>query len=126
MGAVAEATRLLLAAFLPLLERRTVAAERLAAAAESQAESWRFLLQIDEEYQAYLATKDPARQAESDRPAEVEATSGRERDEDASRLEAFRDYWYQVHGELLDDERLVAEFERAYAESEQRVAGRFQ
>jgi hypothetical protein len=126
MAALATLLQTLLTAVLPLLERRTVAAERSAAAAEDQAASWRFLLQIDAEYQAYLATKDPLRAAESAAPGEVEAQSEAERDENAARLEQFREYWYLTHGELLDDERLVAEWERAYAGAQERVEGRFQ
>src|SRR5262245_8413629 len=103
-----------LASVLPLLARRVLAAERQADAAERQARAWEFLLQIDAEYQDYLASKDPARADPVD--AETEAVSPAERDDRAVRLEMFQAWWYSQHGELLEDERLIEEFERAYGE----------
>lgn len=109
---------LLLQALLPLLERRTTAAERQAEYTERQYN----LLRL------WLAYQDPTfaevlegRQAVEDPEAvDVYAEHGESRDLKAARLEELRALWFQQHGELLDDDRLVAEYERLYADAEAR------
>lgn len=114
-----------LAALVPLLERRVLAAERQAAAAERTYDL------LDQ----YLSYSDPQfldlrrgviPEAEDlSVPPDVQADHGDARDLKTARLEELRALWYTQHGELLDDERLVVEYERLYEDSEARLdAGR--
>lgn len=112
--------QVLLEALLPLLQRRVLAAERQAAATE----------QLEQLHRQYLAYSDPGFRdlllgvypTDSDQ-VDVYAEHGSDRDLKAARMEELRQLWFAEHGELLDDERLMVEYERLYTEAEQRVSG---
>lgn len=111
--------QVLLQALVPLLERRVLASERQAVAAEA----------LEQTVRTYLAYSDPGFRdlllgvapSDSD-PVDVQADSGSARDLKYSRMEELRQLWFAQHGELLDDERLVQEYERLYTEAEQRLS----
>lgn len=115
--------QLLLAAVLPLLERRVHAAERQAEYTERQYLLLRqYLGYSDPDFQAVLEGRTPAAaQALSD-PPDVYSEEGVSRDLKSQRLEQLRALWFAEHGELLDDERLMVEYDRLYTEAQDRVA----
>lgn len=116
---VLEWAKVLLAALVPLLERRVLAAERQAAASEDLAETVRtYLCHSDPSYRDLVLGVPPPDQ----QPVDVYAEHGSERDLKAARMEELRSLWYVQHGELLDEERLVQEYERLYTEAEQRLS----
>lgn len=113
---------LLLAAVLPLLERRTLAAERQAEYTERTYSLLRqYLGYSDPEFLQVLEGGTTAAQDAAAEPADVYAEHGLERDQKAERLEVLRTLWFANHGELLDDERLMEEYDRLYTESVERM-----
>lgn len=110
---------LVLQALLPLLLRRVQAAERQAEYTELQ---YRLLRQ-------YLGYSDPTfaevlegrEQAVQPEEPDVYAEHGDARDLKSARMEELRELWYREHGELLDDDRLVQEYDRLYHEAEDRL-----
>ena len=113
--------QLLLSALLPLLERRTAAAEREAAALERLEDLARtYLSYADPDFLRLLQGEVPGADADS-AEVDVDYDSGAARDLKAARLEELRALWYQKHGELLDDERLWTEYQRLYEESDRRL-----
>lgn len=114
-----EWAKVLLQALVPLLERRVLAAERQAAASEALAETVRtYLCHSDPSYRDVVLGVVPPDQ----QPVDVYAESGTERDLKYARMEELKQLWYAQHGELLDEERLVQEYERLYTEAEQRLS----
>lgn len=108
--------QLLLRALVPLLERRAVAAERQAASAE----------RLEDLLRTYLCYSDPAFRdllAGVVPPEEnlVYAEHGSERDLKAARLEQLRELYRDQHGLDMDDDALMAEYERLYEEAEARM-----
>lgn len=108
----------LLAAVLPLLERRVLASERQALASEK----------LEELVRTYLAYSDPGFRdlllgvLPADlQPVDVYAEEGTSRDLKYARMEELRQMWAVQHGELLDDERLQVEYDRLYTEAQQRM-----
>lgn len=122
LKALSAVVQVLLQALLPLLERRVQAAEKQAEFTELQ---YRLLRQ-------YLGYSDPTFAEvllgvdsvgdELASPPDVYADHGDARDLKAARLEELRGMWFAQHGELLDDERLMQEYERLYEEAKDRVA----
>lgn len=126
LSAVLKALQVLLTVLVPLLERRILAAERQAAAAEDLAGTVRtYLGYTDPQFAELLQGRGPAVQS-AEEPADEYSEHGDARDVKAERLEQLRTFWFHEHGELLDDERLVAEYERLYAEAEARQVPRVQ
>lgn len=112
--------QLLLEALLPLLTRRALAAERQAAATEqlhSLVERW--LVYSDPQFLDVLRGHVPD-EVVLGGPS-VEADHGAARDLKALRLEQLQEMWRAQYGETLDDERLIAEYERLYEDSEARL-----
>lgn len=113
--------QLLLRALIPLLERRAVAAERQAASQERTEDLLRtYLCHSDPEFAALLAGKLPLAEALAE-PPDVYAEHGSARDLKAARLEVLRELYHEQHGLDMDDDALMAEYERLYEEAEQRV-----
>ena len=108
-----------LSVWLPLAERRTLAAERQAVATEALAQALQFLLQLDPDYLQYLHRDDPPADPP---PPDVDASSGTERDQQIARLEALATLYWDQHGIVLDDEALIAEYDRLYQESTSRLS----
>lgn len=115
-----EWAKVLLAALVPLLERRVLAAERQARASELLEETVRtYLCHADPSFRDVVLGVVPPDQA----PVDVYSESGTSRDLKYQRMEELRHLWYAQHGELLDDDRLLEEYERLYTEAEARVSG---
>ena len=108
---------LLLRTLLPLLERYVRAAEAQAEASVRQEALLRSF-----SYFLYSEFRDQEEGLSADEaPVDVTAEYGTSRDLKAARLEELRMLWFQQHGEILDDEQLMAEYERLYTEAEQRL-----
>jgi hypothetical protein len=111
---------MVLTALLPLLERRVLAAERQASAAERQEELLRqYLVHSDDTFRDLLAGTYPT---DSD-PVDVYAEHGSSRDLKEARLSQLQELYYAQHGVTLSDEQLVQEYERLYTEAEERLNG---
>ena len=114
-----EWAKVVLQALVPLLERRVLAAERQARATELLEDTVRtYLCYSDPGYRDVVLGVPPPDQ----QPVDVYAESGSARDLKYQRMEELRALWYQQHGELLDDDRLLEEYERLYTEAEQRLS----
>lgn len=112
---------MLLRAVMPLLERRAAAAERQAQATEALAHAVRtYLCWHEPAFADLLAGREVPVPEEG--PPDEYSEHGAARDLQAERMEQLRAYWFAEHGELLDDERLVAEYTRLYAEASDRVS----
>lgn len=117
MRVLAELVQVLLRALLPLLERRTLAAERQAAATEQQYLLLRqYLGYSDPEFHRILQGELTQAQEDAAAPVDVDFDEGHARDQKLARLEELRVLWFQQHGELLSDERLMEEYDRLYEE----------
>lgn len=118
-----KALELVLRALLPLLERRAVAAERQADAAERLERLLStYLRYSDPTFSEVLNGQGVPLPSDPDADRTVDTSEwGAARDDKTERLEALRAFWFAEHGELLDDERLVQEYDRLYAEAEQRM-----
>lgn len=111
--------QLVLQTLVPLLERRTLAVERQATAAERLEDVVRtYLCYTDPEFRALLLGEVPLSDTS---PVDVEADHGTERDLKSARIEELRVLWYTEHGELLDDERVIEEYDRLYSVAEDRL-----
>lgn len=115
--------QLLLAAVLPLLERRTAAAEKQAEFTERTYSLLRqYLGYSDPTFAEVLEGRATATELELSEPPDVYSEEGAARDLKSQRLEQLKVLWFGQHGEVLDDERLIEEYDRLYTEAETRVA----
>lgn len=118
-----KVVQLVLGALLLLLERRTVAAERQAEYTERQYTLLRqYLGYSDPTFAEVLEGRATAAELELSEPPDVYSEEGASRDLKAERLEQLKVLWFGQHGEVLDDERLIEEYDRLYTEAETRVA----
>lgn len=116
-----KVVQVLLQALLPLLERRVLAAERTAVAAEQQLELLKqFFAHQDSSFAALLGGYVQEGEELAGEP-DVTADYGSARDLKAARLEELRALWHDQQGELLDDDRLMVEYERLYEDAEARM-----